>query len=353
MRYESTKSLAILTIAAVGGLTTACVGDTAPPAVEGCDPNATDWSVWVTNQGEGVDTVTVFHNHDDDEDVTAEILATIPVGRGPHNVVFSPDGRQAWVAILGTPPDNGFITVIDTTSYEIVADIEAGVKPHGLGLTPDGRWAWVANVGSDDITIIDTATFAAEPDRIVVGDGPALVVFLPDGSKAYVSNGNDGTTSVIDVATRELLSTISTGIGAMGLVVSHDGRFVIETEGIDNQVSVIDTETDTVVNVLRFDDALLEAHGLALAGNQLLITNRTGNALSFVDIETLSLQGSVSVPGRPDIIGVSPDCDRAYLTLRDVPAVAVVDIVDRRYLGTIPFEGGDLHGVAVLTEHPE
>ncbi len=331
-----------------------------------CDLTVSDWTVWVTNQGVGIDTVSVlrrktptpgpmfreangrFEPKHGEEEPAWEVVATIPVGRAPHNLVFSPDGRFAYVANLGAPPTNGSVSVIDTEAYEVIATVEAGVRTHGVRSTPDGNFIWVANVGSDDLTIIDANTLQAEPERLPVGDGPALVAFLPDGSKAYVSNGGDGTTSVVDVASRKVIKTITTGLGAMGLVVTPDGGLVFETEGIDNRVSAIDTRTDTVIKVLTFDNTLLEAHGLAIAGDELLITNRTGNSLSFVDTRTLEKVASIAVPGRPDIIAVSPDCDRAYLTLRDAPALAVVDIADRRYIDLVSLGAGDVHGIAVL-----
>ncbi|MBI4509535.1 MAG: YncE family protein [Deltaproteobacteria bacterium] len=327
------------------------IDDKAPASSKkapGCDPNAT-WTVWVTNQGPGVDTVTVFHNHGD-EQVSAEILATIPVGRAPHNIAFSPDAKRAYVANLGTPPANGSVSVIDVGTYKVIASVEAGVKAHGIAVTPDGKSIWVVNTASDDITIIDAETLAAEPDRIKVGDGPALVAFLPDGTKAYVSNGDDGTASVIDVASRKVTKTIPTGKGAMGLVLGPEARFLFETDGLDDRITVIDTKIDEVANVITFDETLKGPHSIAIAGWEAMITNRTADSLSFIDTRTLEKVASMSVPGRPDILAVAPTCDRAYLTLRDVVGVAVVDVSDRKYLDIIGMGTGDVHGIAVLPE---
>lgn len=331
---------------------TGCGGDgkQADPAVEGCAP-ADRWTIWVANQAKGFDAVTVLEAGPGE--TTPKKLASIGVGRAPHNLAFSPDGRHAWVVNLGEPPAPGTVSVIDTRTFEVVDTIPAHAKSHGIALTPDGKLAWVANVASNDITVIDTATRKAEAPFIPVGAGPALVAFVPDGSKAYVSNGNDGTTSVVDVASRTVVKTIPTGMGAMGLVVTPNGRFVFETEGLADRVSVIDTTTDTVVNVLTFDETLKEPHGIALAGDQLLITNRTANSLSFVGLKTLERTASLAVAGRPDIVRQSPDCRLAYLTLRDTPAVAVVSVVKHEVVQTIAFDAGsDLHGLGVLRTAP-
>ena len=103
--------------------------------------------------------------------------------------------------------------------------------------------------------------------------------------------------------------------------------------------------TDEVASVIT---DLRAPHHLGLAGWDLLITNRGGDSLSFVDTRTLERTGDIAVPGRPDIIAVSPNCDRAYVTLRDVVGVAVVDLVDKTYLDLIGFGQGELHGIALL-----
>ncbi|MBI3074327.1 MAG: DUF1513 domain-containing protein [Deltaproteobacteria bacterium] len=335
----------------VGSFIAACSPETRITAGR-CDPQASSWTVWVTNQAAGIDSVTVLRNHDEDDggspSVSGQVLATIPVGRAPHSIIFRPDGRYAYVANLSSPPDAGTVSVIDTTSYQVVATVGAGVKPHGLGVTPDGRYLWVANEKSNDVSVIDTTTNTAEAQTIAVGTGPLLVVFTPDGKKAYVSLGAAGGTAVVDVASRSLVKTITTGRGAMGLVVQEDGRYAFETEGTDNRVSRIDTSTDSVANVLTYDGTLVEPHGIAFAGDELLITNRSGQSLVFADTRTLAKTASLSILGRPDIIGISPNCEKAYLTLRDRAAVAVVHIPDRTYLGTIELDAGDTHGIAIL-----
>ncbi len=54
--------------------------------------------------------------------------------------------------------------------------------------------------------------------------------------------------AVIDLATREIVSLIPTGYGSCGLTMTNDERYVVVSNDRDNSISVIDTETDTVVN---------------------------------------------------------------------------------------------------------
>lgn len=319
--------------------------DAGAPETPGCDPDALAWTVWVANQTEGIDALFVLHPHDDGD---AHLVATVPVGRAPHNLAFTPDGSALYVANLTSPVEPGFVSVVEVGAYEVVATVAAGVQPHGVAVTPDGRFAWVTNIGGDDVTVIDTTTNEPAGAAIPVGGGPAEVAFTPDGAKGYVSNGDDGTVSVVDAGVLRVTKTIATGRGSMGLAVSHDGRLVFESEPTDNRLSVIDTGSDTVVNAL----ALAQPHSIALAGETLVITTSAEESLVLIDARSLSQVGAIPVPGRPQMVAVSPDCRRAYATLLDAAAVAVVDLGERRLLATIDLGEGSVHGIAVRREDP-
>lgn len=312
----------------------------------GCDATATEWTLWVTNQGTDIDSVFVLKPRESGGKAEADVLATIRVGKSPHEVTFTPDGRLAYVANLSTAGRNGTVSVIDTSTYQVVATVEAGITPHQPRVTPDGRFAWVANIGSNDVTVIDTATNQVSDPSIQVGDGPTEIAFTRDGTRAYVSNGDSGTVSVVDVASRKVTATIRTAHGAMGLVLTHDERLLIESEPLDNSVHVLDVASGSVVRVLTA--GLMDAHGVALAGNRFLVTNATVDSVAMYDTGSLGRTGAAAVPGRPQIVAVSPDCKRAYTTLRDTVGVGVVDLASMKTLGVIDLGKGRVHGIAAL-----
>ena len=53
-----------------------------------------------------------------------KVVKTIPTGAGAHNVTFSPDGKLAYIANLGT----NSITIIDAVSKEKLADVLTDTK---------------------------------------------------------------------------------------------------------------------------------------------------------------------------------------------------------------------------------
>ena len=50
------------------------------------------------------------------------------------------------------------VSVIDLTGNAVIATIPVGTNPNGICFSPDGGRAYVNNTGSDDVSVINTAT---------------------------------------------------------------------------------------------------------------------------------------------------------------------------------------------------
>jgi YVTN family beta-propeller protein len=68
--------------------------------------------------------------------------------------------------------------VVDTTTDEIVGSIAVGRRPWAVALSPDGKTLYTANGLSDDVSVIDVASFK-ETGRIHVGSKPWDLVLVP------------------------------------------------------------------------------------------------------------------------------------------------------------------------------
>src|SRR5499433_1018294 len=85
-------------------------------------------------------------------DVTQNrVLATIPVPKGPHGLVITPDGRKVYVSSDGAST----VSVIDTATDRVAGSIEVGPNPHGLAISRDGRTVLVAAYGADEALVVD------------------------------------------------------------------------------------------------------------------------------------------------------------------------------------------------------
>jgi YVTN family beta-propeller protein len=79
--------------------------------------------------------------------------------------------------------------------------------------------AYITNLGSNSVSVIDTATNTVTV-TIPVGVGPYGVAVSQDGSKLYVTNESSDTVSVIDTATNTVIATIPVGTTPRGVAVT-------------------------------------------------------------------------------------------------------------------------------------
>jgi len=193
---------------------------------------------YITNHGD--DSVTVI----DTDDLTSPETRTITEGfDGPWGVVFSPDGRYAYVtnqeepsypkppvlAPESAPTECGTVSKIDTQLETVVArnDIHGG-RLAGLDITPDGKRLYVADVGYGGC---------------LEGDEGAGDDQDPDDSAS-------GKVRVVDAKTLDLLKIIPVPGKAREVTISANGKYAWVALMRSGKLAVIRTEDDTVERVL-------------------------------------------------------------------------------------------------------
>src|SRR5882672_2612230 len=226
---------------------------------------------------------------------SGKTLAKLPVGRGPHEVIVSPDGRTAYVSNFGpygicpagdtmckTPGNT--ITVLDLAERKVKTTYDYGTNKgqHGSVISRDGKHVWVTSETPQSLLEIDAATGKILNQWMTKQERSHLVVVTPDEKKFYVSNTVSGSVSVIERATGAV-NVISIGKGAEAITISPDGREVWVGMPFDNKIAVIDAKSRKVV-------------------------------------------ANVSVGKRPQGIVFSPDGRRGYFALSGSNQVAVIDV---------------------------
>jgi YVTN family beta-propeller protein len=83
-------------------------------------------------------------------------------------IALSPDGKSIYVVA-----PEAFVP-LDLASGTLGAPIPVGKEPHSVAVTPDGRMAYVTNYASASVTPINLATRTAEPD-IAAGNYPSSI----------------------------------------------------------------------------------------------------------------------------------------------------------------------------------
>ena len=131
---------------------------------------------------------------------------------------------------------------------------------------------------------------------VPVGINPAVVTVTPDGTRAYVANQGSNDVTVINTVTNTVVTTIPVGTQATGVVVTPDGTLAYVTNSADNTVSVINIATNSVVSTLPVGLSPLVA-GICSNGNALLGAGLTFKANTSGALSCTQASGPAGSPG--------------------------------------------------------
>src|SRR5215470_10377791 len=130
-----------------------------------------------------------------------------PIYRGQllvHGLGYSPDARTLAVVSVGS----NSITLIDTATNKVKATVYVGRSPHEAFFTPDGSELWVTVRGENYVSIIDPVQMK-ETRRIEMANGPGMTSFGPDGRYGFVCSSFTPELTVIDVASHQIIKRLT------------------------------------------------------------------------------------------------------------------------------------------------
>ena len=173
------------------------------------------------------------------------IIHEVPTGAEPEGVMLSEDGRIIYV----TSEIADMVHVIDTELGIVTDNVIVGTRPRRFALTPDGAELWVSDELSGTVTIIDRATNQVieqisflPPGFRQVDVTPVGILISDDGATMYVTLGRANHIAYVDVATREITGYTLVGARAWGLAFSADRRYLYVTNGLSDDMSIIDLQ---------------------------------------------------------------------------------------------------------------
>ncbi|EKD97370.1 MAG: hypothetical protein ACD_23C00962G0002 [uncultured bacterium] len=317
--------------------------------------------VYVAN--EGADTVSVL------DTASFKTLATVRVGKTPHNVQVSPDGKLVWVtnngepvqaadasAHKGTPQGShdsmgkpGAVWAIDTATNAVVAKVPVGSHPAHVVVSPDGRFAYISNGGDNTVSVIDTSARSLVA-TIPVGQFPHGLRIGPDGKEVYVANLKGGTVSVIDTASQKEVAQVPAGKGPAQVGFTPDGHFVFVSLSEENAVAVIDPATRKVVRKVTVGTVPIQLY-VTPDSRMLLVANqgtreKPGKTVSMIDLESFKVAKTVVTGAGAHGVALDREGRYAYVTNMYANSVSVIDVKNYKVVTTVPV-GKTPNGISV------
>src|ERR1700739_295106 len=120
-----------------------------------------------------------------------------------HGLGYSPDSKTLAVVSIGS----NSVTLIDTATNKVKATVYVGRSPHEAFFTPDGHELWVTVRGENYVSVIDPVQMK-EVRRVTMANGPGMTMFGPDGRYAFVCSSFTPELTVVDTASHEVLKRL-------------------------------------------------------------------------------------------------------------------------------------------------
>jgi YVTN family beta-propeller protein len=302
---------------------------------------------------------------------TLQIIARLPVGPDPHEVIASSDGRTAYVSIYGGGRYHA-LSVLDLIAQKALPDIETGALngPHGLVFV--GGKVWFTAEGAKAIARYEPTT--ARVDWIMgTGQNRTHMIYVTaDEKQIYTTNVGSATVTILEQvalpptgpppginppsgaqpppgAAQPRIdwdeTVIPVGKGDEGFDVSPDGRELWTANAQDGTLSIIDIAVKRLTATL--DARVFGANRLKFTpdGKLVLISSLRDGDLVIYDATSRKEFRRVKIGHGAAGILIDPDGTRAFIACSPDNYVAILDLKTLQVTGHLDV-GGEPDGLA-------
>ena len=165
---------------------------------------------------------------------------------------------------------------------------------------------------------------------------------------AYVSNSGSNEVSVIDTTTDSVVATIPVGDGPGWMAATADGTRIYVANFNSNNVSVVETLTNTVAATIAVGTGPT-AITVKPDGTRAYVANRGTHDVSVIDTATNTVIAAVPVGTDPGALDITLDGARLYVANRVSNDVSVIDSLSNTVLATVAV-GALPHDVAIIPD---
>jgi DNA-binding beta-propeller fold protein YncE len=271
-------------------------------------------------------------------------LQRLPVGREPHHLIPTPDGKEV---LIGSTATNELL-VLDAKTGERRRAVRDIIDPYQLGFSGDGKWFVTVAYRLDHVDIFHADGFKLA-GRIFIDGLPSHMAFDAESKTVFVTLQQSGRLAAFDLATQTLKWNVPIGNTPAGVITLPDKRLLVALTGEDGVV-VVDPKDGNVTGRLQTGKG---AHNFWPKGDgrHWFLSNRVEGTVSLVDTQDMKVAGTIKVAGGPDCMAISADGKELWVTQRFLRRVAVVDIEQLKVVASVPV-GKSPHGVFMLQSGP-
>ena len=170
--------------------------------------------------------------------------------------------------------------------------------------------------------------------RVIGADGIAI---SNDGKFIFVCASDDDTIQIIDTATFEIVGTLPSGPDPELIALSSDGKRLYVANEDDNLVTVIDVDSRSAVSEIPVG-VEPEWIGVSPDGKTVVATSETTNMAHFIDADTREITANVLVDSRPRFAEFKSDGSEVWVSSEIGGTVSVIEAKSHAVKKKIGFE---------------
>jgi YVTN family beta-propeller protein len=315
-----------------------------------------------------------------------QVIARIPVGRDPHELIASADGKTAYASNYGGGAYNT-LAVVDLVAQAPLPSIDLGALrgPHGLIFV--GGKVWFTAEAAKAIGSYDPVTQKID---WIFGTGQNrthMIYVSPDMKHVITTNVSSGTVSIIEKAVGGPgpggppprmpnpppgqagapppqrpggpmgapggdwnQTVVKVGAGSEGFDVSPDGKEIWVANAQDGTISIIDSASMQVTQTLAVDVRGANRLKFTLDGQLAFVAMLGGSNLTVIDTAARKTVKLIPVGHGAAGILMQPNGARAFVACSPDGYVAVIDLHTLEVTARIPI-GNDPDGLAWASRH--
>jgi YVTN family beta-propeller protein len=287
-----------------------------------------------------------------------QIVARVPAGQDPHEIVASSDGKFAYISNYGGSDSTlNTISVVDLAARKPLPAINLGALRSAHGLAFAGGKLYFTVETNKAIGRYDPATQSVDWVLGTGQDRTHMIAVSESLDRIVTSNVSSGTISIIEQVTPAnpgpppgnpagaapppggpppggprktwRVTNIPSGHGSEGFDVSPDRKEIWAANAQDGTITIIDIAGNKPTHTFP-----VSVHGNRLKftpdGQRVLISgggpNATSPNLAVLDAATRKEIKQLGLGGGSGGILIAPDGSRAYIAVSAKDKVAVVDL---------------------------
>lgn len=290
-----------------------------------------------------------------------KVVARMPSGPDPHEVISSADGKLAFVSNYGGGAYNT-LTVVDLVTQKNLPVVDLGALrgPHGLAFV--GGQVWFTAEAAKAFGSYDPAT---KKIVLILGTGQNrthMIYVSQDMKRIITSNVSSATMTIIDQSGGAEFgpgpggprpgiqpgrrpvgpphadwneTVIPVGRGAEGFDVSPDGKEIWAANAQDGTISIVDAAGKKVIQTLAAN--VMGANRLKFTpdGKLVFVSSLAGSELAIFNAATHDAVKRVNIGHGAAGIQMQPDGAVAYVACTPDNYVAIVDLKSLSVVGHI------------------